>query len=112
MKPTTHLSEARNSMDAPETEVLLVNTRSLSRAGRRRFNKRIRELIDMFKLEVFEVVDIAESIIEASGLEIAEGVRAATIGELKNECVKAVAAVIDQRLNYQIDKKVYRRIRK
>lgn len=147
-------------MDVHESEVLLSNTRNLSRAGRRRFNKRIRdlketfelnpqlfhrrwngivqgwlreihrranawaipderlkefskaELLDMGKLEVFEVVHIAESIIEASGLEVIEGVRSATIEELKNECVKAVAGVIDQRLNYQIDKKVYGRIKK
>lgn len=160
MEPNTDISNASNAMDVHESEVLLINARSLSRAGRRKFNKKIRDLkealelnpmlfnrrwnrlvqgwlheihrranawaisddklkeysksqlIDMGQLEVFEVVDIAESVIEASGIEIRARVGAATVRELKNECVKAIAGVIDQRLNYQIDKKVYRRIKK
>ena len=124
----------------------------MSRAGRRRFNKRIRDLkealklnpdlfdrrwnklvkgwlreahrranawgipddqlknyakeqlIDIGKLEVFEVVEIAKSVIEACGPEISEKIGAMTVNQVTNECIKAVARVVDQRLNFPVDR--------
>lgn len=147
-------------IDVHESEAFLVNTRDMSRAGRRRFNKRIRDLketlkvnpalfsrrwnklvkgwlheahrranawaipddqlkdytkeqlIDMGKLEVFEVVEVAKSVIEACGPEISEKVGEMTVNEVTNECIKAVAGVVDHRLNFMVDKRIYRRMKK
>jgi len=70
------------------------------------------QLIDMGKLEVFEVVEIAKSVIEACGPEISEKVGAMTVNQVTNECIKAVAGVVDHRLNFMVDKRIYRRIKK
>lgn len=142
------------------SEELFSNTRNMSRAGRRRFNGKIRDLTETFdmnpalfhrrwnnlvqgwmrevhrranawaipteelqhyskeqlveigKIEVFEVVEIARSVIESCGTGISKTIGATTIDELTNECVKAVAAVVDQRLDYQVDKRMYGRIKR
>ncbi|QYO65289.1 hypothetical protein [Leptolyngbya sp. 7M] len=66
-------------------------------------------LAERGRTEVFGVVEIAESVMHACGLEIEGAVSDSARSILQAECVKAVARVVDNRLNYMIDHKNYRR---
>lgn len=70
------------------------------------------ELGERGRDQVFGVVDLADSMIAKCGSECERLVGTDTRKTLTNECVKAVAAVVDQRLNYLIDHKNYGRAKK
>lgn len=61
-------------------------------------------IIERGRTHVFGVIDIAESVIQACGSEIAARVGPSTKRLLTNECVKSVARVVDNRLNQLVDK--------
>jgi hypothetical protein len=65
-------------------------------------------IIERGRTHVFGVVEIAEHFIKACGTSVSERVEKDTLSILSGECTKAVAAVIDRRLNYLVDKKYKR----
>lgn len=130
-----------------------------SRAGKRRFNKRVNTLVSLLKqneklfrrewhkqvqgwlsevhrrarnwregaefrnaenvdgsivqgrAQVFGVLEIAEAMLAACGADVEKIVGAETRRVLTNECVKAVATICDGRLNYMVDRHLYRQAR-
>lgn len=65
--------------------------------------------IERGRTHVFGVLLLADTLLTACGAEIEKLVGAQTRQLLSSECTKAVASVCDNRLNYMIDHKNYRR---
>lgn len=66
-------------------------------------------IIERGRTHVFGLLENADALIEALGPEISVRVGNETRSLLTNECTKAVAAVVDHRLNYMVDHRIYRR---
>lgn len=65
--------------------------------------------IERGRTQVFGVLLLADTLLQACGEKIEKSVGSETRQLLTSECVKAVALVCDNRLNYMIDHKNYRR---
>lgn len=63
------------------------------------------------RAQIFGVLEIAETMLVACGTDIEKMVGEETRRLLKNECVKAVANICDGRLNYMVDRHLYRKAR-
>lgn len=68
-------------------------------------------LVESGRLQVFGVLDIANTVLDGCGPEIEAEVGARTRSTLESECVKQVALVVDTRLSYMINHAHYVRMK-
>lgn len=67
------------------------------------------QIIEQGQMMVFGVIEIADSVLEACGPEIQSLVGTNTKELLKNESIRAVARVVDHRLNFPVDRHYHRK---